>query len=121
MNDATIQAPTTGAAIGTLGISSPAMPRDFIIYRGKPYATVTVTQTAGGEQYGVCDFRPEYEADRFECSIADMVAELDKRGHAPAWGDWRDDLASMGEADLGDGWSAVLARDEAERGEERVL
>lgn len=104
----TIKAPeTTPAALGFLGIGSQKMPSDFITHRGLPYSRVTVTLTEG-KQTGVCDFS-EHEADRFECAIADLEAELARRGHVPAWGDWAADLASMGEADLGDGWSAVVS------------
>jgi len=100
---------TTPAALGFLGIGSQKMPSDFITHRGLPYSRVTVIQMAGGEQFSVTSFSSEYEAERFECAIADLVAELAERGHVPAWNDWRKDLASMGEADLGDGWQAVVS------------
>jgi hypothetical protein len=105
----TIRSDAEPAAPFTLGIGVPRAPSDFITYRGLPYSRVTVTLTAGGEQLSVTSFVAEYEADRFECAIADLVAELATRGHVPAWGDWRADLASMGEADLGDGWKAVVS------------
>ena len=105
----TIRSDAEPAAPFTLGIGSQRMPSDFITHRGLPYSRVTVVQMAGGEQLSVSSFASEYEADRFECAIADLVAELATRGHVPAWSDWRADLASIGEADLGDGFKAVVS------------
>ena len=106
----TIAATAEAVPVGMLGLGVPRIPSDFITHRGLPYSRVTVTLTRGGEQFSVTSFAPEYEADRFECAIADLVAELAARGHVPAWNDWRADLQSMGEADLGDGFKAEVAR-----------